>query len=105
MTITDGTFGIDEAEAAPSTPSGSRRWSTRAALGAIATYQAARSGRPTGCRYWPSCSVYGAEAIERYGLWRGGRLALRRLGRCHPFGGHGVDPVPDLGMHRHGATS
>jgi hypothetical protein len=66
----------------------------RAALRAIRAYQAARSGRPTGCRYVPSCSAYGEEAIERHGAWRGGRLALRRLLRCHPLGGHGVDLVP-----------
>jgi putative membrane protein insertion efficiency factor len=43
------------------------------------------------CRFHPSCSEYARLAIERDGLWRGGRLALRRLGRCQPFGGGGVD--------------
>ncbi len=66
----------------------------RAALALIRAYQALRAGRPSGCRYWPSCSAYGAEAIETHGLWRGGRLATRRLLRCHPLGGHGVDLVP-----------
>ncbi|MGP8060155.1 MAG: membrane protein insertion efficiency factor YidD [Acidimicrobiales bacterium] len=66
----------------------------RVALALIRAYQGLRSGRPSGCRYYPSCSAYGAEAIETHGLWRGGRLAARRLGRCHPFGGHGVDLVP-----------
>ena len=74
----------------------------RAVLRAIATYQALGRGRPSGCRYLPSCSEYGTEAIERHGLWSGGRLALRRLTRCHPFGGHGVDLVPlDLGERSH----
>jgi uncharacterized protein len=47
------------------------------------------------CRYVPSCSVYAEEAIRRHGPWRGGWLALKRLGRCHPWGGFGYDPVPE----------
>jgi putative membrane protein insertion efficiency factor len=46
------------------------------------------------CRFEPSCSRFASEAIRDHGLVRGGAMALRRLARCHPFGGHGYDPVP-----------
>ena len=49
---------------------------------------------PAACRYWPSCSAYAEEALRAHGLARGLHLALARLLRCHPWGGHGVDPVP-----------
>ncbi|HVP65613.1 MAG TPA: membrane protein insertion efficiency factor YidD [candidate division Zixibacteria bacterium] len=49
---------------------------------------------PTACRYMPTCSEYAMEAVEEHGALRGTWLALRRLARCHPFGGHGADPVP-----------
>jgi putative membrane protein insertion efficiency factor len=47
------------------------------------------------CRFIPSCSTYGLEAIGRHGPWRGGWLIMRRLSRCHPFTPCGCDPVPD----------
>lgn len=67
----------------------------RAVLALIRLYQLARSGRPSPCRYLPSCSAYATEALSRHGALRGGWLSLRRVSRCHPWGGHGVDPVPD----------
>jgi uncharacterized protein len=51
------------------------------------------------CRYWPSCSEYAAEAIARHGALSGSWLAAKRLLRCHPWGGHGVDPVPPHAHH------
>ncbi len=51
---------------------------------------------PPSCRFVPSCSEYGYEAIERYGVVRGGAMAAWRVMRCNPWGGHGYDPVPDL---------
>jgi putative membrane protein insertion efficiency factor len=64
-------------------------------LGLIRGYRLALSpwlGRA--CRYDPTCSQYAAEAIERFGAVRGVWLAVKRLGRCHPWGRSGYDPVP-----------
>ncbi len=47
------------------------------------------------CRFAPSCSEYAIEAIQKHGAARGVVLAARRIGRCHPWGGSGYDPVPD----------
>jgi len=47
------------------------------------------------CRFEPSCSAYALEALREHGAFRGTWLAARRIGRCHPWGGSGYDPVPD----------
>lgn len=49
---------------------------------------------PPVCRFTPSCSAYAYEAVERFGIWRGLPMVLRRLARCRPLGGKGYDPVP-----------
>jgi len=49
---------------------------------------------PPSCRYTPTCSQYSIEAIQKYGIFKGGWLAIKRISSCHPWGGHGHDPVP-----------
>lgn len=68
---------------------------TRAMLGLIGLYRMTAAVRTPRCRYFPSCSAYAAEAIEVHGPGRGLWLAVRRLGRCHPLGSFGFDPVPE----------
>ena len=49
--------------------------------------------KPATCRYTPTCSQYAVDALNKYGPFKGGWMALRRIGRCHPWGGSGYDPV------------
>jgi putative membrane protein insertion efficiency factor len=71
------------------------QFSVRVALAVIRGYQLLIRPLLTGsCRYLPTCSEYAAEAIVTHGALRGGWLALKRVLRCHPFGGAGLDPVP-----------
>ena len=67
----------------------------RVALALIGAYQRWVSPATAGrCRYLPTCSEYAADAIGRHGIMRGSRLAIGRIGRCHPFHEGGYDPVP-----------
>lgn len=66
-----------------------------AALAVIWVYQKTLSPLlPTSCRFYPSCSHYSQEAVEKYGVVKGVWLGVKRLGRCRPLGGQGFDPVP-----------
>ena len=67
----------------------------RALTALIRLYQQARAGRPSPCRFFPTCSAYALEAVEVHGAVRGSALAARRLCRCHPWGAHGIDLVPE----------
>jgi len=67
----------------------------RAALVAVRAYQLALAPFAGGaCRFHPTCSAYALEALTEHGVWRGGKLALARVAKCHPLGPSGVDAVP-----------
>ena len=70
-------------------------WTQRRAISWIEAYQRAFAGRPSPCRFYPTCSNYAHEAFEQHGTARGGWLTTKRLLRCRPFGPSGFDPVPD----------
>ena len=78
------------------------RFLSRMVLILIRAYQAGISpmknaffGVAVTCRFQPTCSTYAMEAIDRHGLVCGGAMSVRRICRCHPWGGCGVDPVPE----------
>ena len=62
---------------------------------AVRGYRRVTAGRPSPCRFDPTCSAYALEALEGHGAVRGTWLTVRRIARCHPWGGHGWDPVPE----------
>lgn len=62
-------------------------------------------GPGSGCRFEPTCSSYFLEAVETHGFFRGSWLGLKRLGRCQPWGGQGLDPVPPRSREVHQHTS
>ncbi len=68
-------------------------------LRAITAYQRAFEGRPSPCRFFPTCSEYAHEAIATHGSVHGLWLTMRRLVRCRPLGPSGFDPVPPAGSH------
>jgi uncharacterized protein len=74
----------------------------RIAAWLIHGYRWATAGLPRRCRYEPTCSAYALEAINEYGLLRGGWMAARRIGRCHPWAPGGIDRVPVSGPRRAG---
>ena len=61
----------------------------------IGAYQSIFSGRPSTCRFFPSCSSYAIESFEKQGFFKGFFLTIKRISRCNPWGGHGLDPVPE----------
>lgn len=67
----------------------------RALRSACRGWQLVRAGRPSPCRFHPTCSQYAIEALESHGALRGAWLSTKRIGRCNPWGPYGFDPVPD----------
>lgn len=86
-------------QSGPQRPRTRRIWPwTRLVIWFISLYQRAASGRPSPCRFTPSCSTYATEALQEYGLVKGSGLATWRIIRCNPWGGQGYDPVPERGV-------
>lgn len=74
--------------------------SSRLETALLRVYRAWSATRPPRCRYVPTCSAYAIEALQVHGFFTANRLIFRRILRCHPWGGWGVDPVPPS-VHRH----
>lgn len=73
-----------------------KKWLSYPLIGLIRFYQRFISPvTPAACRYTPTCSHYTLEAIQKHGAFTGSWLGLKRIARCHPWGGSGYDPVPD----------
>lgn len=87
---------MPSAKSSPSsTPSTVKRIATLPLILLVRLYQRCISPlTPPSCRFTPTCSQYTLEALQKYGPLKGSWLALKRLARCHPWGGHGYDPVP-----------
>lgn len=78
-------------------PSAPARWFARPLLGLVWLYRITLSPwLGPRCRFQPTCSTYAEQALKRYGAFRGGWLTVRRIARCHPWGGSGYDPVPPI---------
>jgi len=84
----------DRQESSPAVPAMSLP--ARFAHWLVRGYQSLFSGRPSPCRYVPTCSSYALDALEQRGFLRGSWLTVRRIARCHPWGGSGWDPVPPV---------
>jgi uncharacterized protein len=87
VTSEQGTEPGDEAPGAPSPLA-------RLLLALVGLYRLTAAVRAPRCRFLPSCSTYAVEALRRHGALRGTWLAVRRVGRCHPWNPGGLDPVP-----------
>lgn len=88
----DSSNAASQALDVASTP---RSMAAKGLTGVVRVYQYASAGRPSPCRHVPSCSTYAVEALAAHGAIRGSWLAAKRLGRCHPWGTSGYDPVPE----------
>ena len=93
----DGT-AADETMSAPR-PTRAATTAARPLMAAVRAYQHVREGRPSPCRFVPSCSTYSVEALAEHGAMKGTWLSIRRLARCNPWGGQGYDPVPPRAVH------